>query len=183
LGKLVGSNFVSVHTDSQKTMMSRLKSWILLNVRVVKYGVVACVGILVNLSTLSLLFTISPHKGWTQSGVANVVSTLCNFFFHNLWTFADRQHQGVRLIRGFLSFALMSSAGILITTGAYVGFMKIAANLAIAKSHVGGLGIVLICQFFAILIGGFISYLLNWQFTWAKTKENSPAENSQVQEI
>jgi putative flippase GtrA len=166
---------VSVDSDTGKKA-GWLKSQILRNVRVVKYGVVACAGILVNLGTLTLLLTLSPHRSWMQAGVANVVSTAGNFIFHNQWTFADRQHQGARMIRGFLSFAFMSAAGILITTGAYVGFMRIAANLTFLNAHLGGLAIPLTCQFFAILLGGFVSYVLNWQFTWAETKETSPAD-------
>ena len=171
---------MSLHTGNQKKIAGWLRSRIPLNFRVIKYGVVACTGILVNLCTLTVLFTISSHRGWMQSAMANIVSTIGNFVFHNLWTFSDRQHQGLRLVRGFLSFACMSAAGISITTMAYVGFTKIATSLT---SHPGGLGIVLACQFLAILLGGSASYALNWEFTWAKTKASSSADTTQVQEI
>ena len=108
---------MNLHTITQMKIADWLKNQILLNVSVIKYVVVGCTGILVNLGTMVLLFTIASHRGWMQSGVANIVSTGGNFVFHNLWTFSDRQHQGFRLVRGFLSFAFMSAVGICITTG------------------------------------------------------------------
>jgi len=173
---MVGSNFVNLHTDTQMKIVDWMKSQILLNISVIKYGVVGCIGILVNLGTLALLFTISSQRGWMQSGVTNIVSTGGNFVFHNLWTFSDRQHQGLRLVRGFLSFAFMSAVGICITTAAYVSFTRIAAHLTITNFHLGGLGIALTCQFVAILLGGSVSYALNREFTWARTKESAPAQ-------
>ena len=175
---------MSPYSDTPKKT-NWLESRIRANFRVIKYGVVACSGIVINLGTLALLFTVSPHRGWMQSAIANIASTLANFVSHNLWTFSDRQHQGMRLIRGFLSFACMSAAGISITTLAYVAFTRMAASLVVASSHLGGLGIVLVCQFFAILLGGAVSYVLNWQFTWAQSKQTSRSESApaQVQEI
>lgn len=169
---------------TQKKIASWLKSQILLNVRVIKYGAVACTGILVNLGTLTFLFTLSSPQGWRQSGVANIVSTVGNFIFHNRWTFSDRPHQGLRMVRGFLSFACMSAAGICITTAAYVGFTRIAAGMRFTNSRPGALGIALTCQLLAIILGGAVSYALNWKFTWAQRKESAPvvAETTEVQE-
>ena len=167
---------MKLHRVTQKKIAGWFKSQILLNVSVIKYGVVGCTGILVNLGTMALLFTNSSQRGWVQSGLANIVSTMGNFVFHNLWTFSDQQHRGLRLVRGFLSFAFMSVVGICVTTAAYVGFSRIAAHLTITHFHLGGLGIVLTSQFIAILLGGSVCYGLNREFTWARTKENSPAQ-------
>lgn len=167
---------MKLYTVTQKEIAGWLKSQALLNSRVIKYGVVSCAGILVNLGTMALLFTDSSQRGWVQSGLANIVSTVGNFVFHNMWTFSDQQHQGLRLVRGFLSFVLMSTVGICITTAAYVGFTRIAAHLTITNFHLGGLGIALTCQFVAILLGGSASYALNREFTWARTKGRAPAQ-------
>jgi putative flippase GtrA len=174
---------VNLHTGTVKQISGWLKSQILLNVRVIKYGLVGCAGILVNLGAMTFLFTVSSQRGWVPSAVANIISTVNNFVLHNLWTFSDRRHQGLRLVRGFLSFALMSAVGICITTAGYVGFTRIAARLAITNSHLIGLGVVLSCQFAAILLGASFSFALNRQFTWARTKPSSPADSTQVQEI
>jgi putative flippase GtrA len=174
---------VTHYTGAQKTVLARLKSQLLLNARVVKYAIVGFTGIAVNLGTLALLLRISSQRGWMPSAGANIVSTAGNFVLHNLWTFSDRQHQGLRLVRGFLFFAFMSAVGICITTAAYVSFTRIAAYLPIVHGHPGGLGILLTCQFVAILLGASISYVLNWKFTWPETPESAPADTTEVQEI
>lgn len=174
---------MNLHTGTGKRIVDWLKSQILLNARVIKYGVVGGVGILVNLGTMMLLLTLSSRKGWMPSAGANIVSTLGNFVLHNLWTFSDRRHQGLRFVRGFLSFTLMSAIGIGLTTIAYVGFSQFAAHLTITNSHAGGLGIVLTCQFFAILLGASVSYALNREFTWPKVQESAPTDVTRFQEI
>jgi putative flippase GtrA len=175
-------NFVDLQTVVQKKIVGWLKNRILLNAGVIKYGVVGCTGILVNLGTMALLLTISSKRNWVPSAMANIVSTLGNFIVHNLWTFSDRRHQGWRLIRGFLLFAFMSLVGIFVATAAYVGFTRIAVHLTITNSHPGGLGVALVCQFVAILSGASISYALNQEFTWPRTR-SAPAETTQVKEI
>jgi putative flippase GtrA len=69
---------------------------------------------------MAFLFTNSSQRGWVQSGLANIVSTVGSFVFHNRWTFSDQQHQGLRLVRGFLSFVIMpqqSSSGLIAPVG------------------------------------------------------------------
>jgi putative flippase GtrA len=161
-----------------------LQSQIARNARVFKYGIVGCAGILTNLGTMALILTASSQRGWAPSAIANIVSTMGNFVLHNLWTFSDRQHQGLRLVRGFLSFALMSVLGIAVTTTAYVGFTRVAANVTITNSHSGSLAIVLPCQFAAILFGASLSYALNRAYTWPPTQtQETSTDASQVQEI
>src|ERR1700722_9893443 len=137
---------VNLSLSVQKEIAGGLKNQILPNARLIRYCVAGCVGIAVNLSIMALLFTISSQRGWIPSAMANVISTIGNFVFHNQWTFSDRQHQGFRLIRGFLSFALMSVAGICVTTAAYVGLTRIATHLMITNSHRDGVGTSLMCQ-------------------------------------
>ena len=174
---------MNLHTGTGKQISDWLKTQILANVRVVKYGLVGCSGILVNLGVMALLFTISSERGWVPSALANIASTVNNFILHNLWTFSDRRHQGMRLVRGFLFFALTSAVSISVTTAGFVAFTWMAARLTLTNSHLLGLGIVLPCQFVAILLGACFSYALNRQFTWARTKTSPPADSTQVQGI
>jgi len=104
---------VNHDTVVQETLTGWLHSQMRRNSRFIKYGIVGCVGIAANLSTMALLLTFTSQRGWIPSTLANIVSTVGNFFLHNLWTFSDRQHQGMRLVRGFVYFALMSGEGLL----------------------------------------------------------------------
>jgi len=168
--------------DRTNATIAPVKRRLLLNGRMLKYGIVGFTGIGVNLATMALFLTIGVGRGWVPSAIASVVSTSCNFIFHNCWTFSDRQHQGLRLVRGFLSFALISTIGVVITTEFYVIFTRFASHFAIVNSHLGKLGIPLTCQFAAILLGACMSYLLNGAFTWPRTQSKAGGEIVQVQE-
>jgi putative flippase GtrA len=160
-----------------------VKRQVLLNGRMLRYGIVGCTGIGVNLATMALCLSIGFGRGWVPSAIASLISTSVNFILHNLWTFSDRQHQGLRLLRGFLFFALVSTIGILITTELYVSFSRIASHIAMLNSHGGKLGIPLSCQFAAILLGACMSYLLNGAFTWPRAQSQPSARVTQMQEI
>jgi len=172
-----------MHNGTNDRMILLIKRQILFKGRMLKYGVVGCSGIAVNLGTMALFLTIGLGRGWLPSAVASVVSTSGNFIFHNCWTFVDRQCQGMRLVRGFLSFALISTIGIFITTEFYVSFTRAASHLAILNLHLGKLGIPLTCQFAAILLGACMSYLLNGAVTWPRVQSQPSANVAQVIEI
>jgi putative flippase GtrA len=160
-----------------------VKRRVLLNARMLKYGIVGFTGVGVNLATMALCLSIGFGQGWVPSAIASVVSTSGNFILHNSWTFSDRQHQGLRFLRGFLFFALVSTVGILITTEFYVSFSRIASHIAVLNSRGGKLRVPLSCQFAAILLGACMSYLLNGALTWPRTRSQPSAAVTQVQEI
>jgi putative flippase GtrA len=122
-------------------------------------------------------------RGWMLSAAANVMSTFSSFILHNAWTFSDRQHKGLRLLRGFLLFACMAVIGIFITAWIYVGLMRISAHLAVVSSHPGNNATPLICQLVAVLLVAAVSFLFNLTFTWPRTPANASGEAAQVQKL
>ena len=112
----IPSGSVNVDAVTRKTDPGWLKSQVLRNTRFIKYGIVGCIGIVANLATMALFVTLSSQRGWVPSAIANVVSTVGNFILHNVWTFSDRAHRGIHMVRGFIYFAIMSAAGIGIST-------------------------------------------------------------------
>jgi len=172
--------------DRQKArendIAGRLKTQVVRNARVIKYGIVGVVGILINLAAMAVLLRRFPAQSWVPSALANVLSTVVNFLLHNMWTFSDRRHQGASMIRGFVLYVLACGVGIFLTTVCYVQFVRLAGHLAIANTHLGKTLTPLACQCAAIFLGAAINYVLNKQFTWPQSQENQPAASAQTEE-
>lgn len=171
----------SVRGSHRDGIVFWVSSFALLNARMLKYGLVGCAGIMVNLGTMALFLTLGFGPGWMPSAIGTLISTCGNFILHNRWTFSDRQHQGLGLVRAFLCFAFVSTVGVSITTAFYIAFTRIVTHLAILTTHLGALGIPLTCQFGAVLMGACTSYLLNKEFTWPRAQSTGSSDIAQVQ--
>ena len=168
--------------DIEKQIASalRLPSW--LSLRVVKYGLVGCTGILVNLAVIAVLFKLTTVRGGLLSAAGTMVSSVTNFIFHNVWTFSDRRHQGkLRMVRGYFSYLLSCALGIGATTGSYVALVWMAARVPFTISH-GVLFIPLVCQTIAIFLGASINYILNREYTWPRQEAAARGEATQALE-
>lgn len=150
----------------ENDIVGRLRTQVVRNQRILKYGVVGVVGTVLNLAVLAGMLRFFPPQSWLPAAVANVFSTVVNFLLHNLWTFSDRAHQGMRMLRGFVVYVLMCGVGIFISTYGYVQLVRVAGHMGMMNTHLMKSLVPLGCQFVAIFFGAAINYGLNKQFTW-----------------
>jgi len=138
--------------------------------RFLKFGIVGATGVLVNLAVLTALFKMVGFRDWGASAVASCVANLSNYALNNLWTFADRAHKEWAVVRGYVSYFLMSLVGMAITTAIYTGLVWGIGRVwpATAVHSALSTAVVLSSQFIGILVGMFSNYELNKNVTWGK---------------
>ena len=137
---------MNLRTANQTNPADWLKSQIVHNIRVVKYVLVGCVGIVVNLGTLALLFTISSRRGWVPSAMARHRIDRGQFrppqHLDLFGSAAPRFAPGSRvsIFRGHVRRGHLHYDG---------GIRRLPRSCALGGHKVpsNGLGIALICQF------------------------------------
>ncbi|HLB86187.1 MAG TPA: glycosyltransferase [Terriglobales bacterium] len=144
----------------------------LLPARFIRFVLVGCTGIVVNLAAMALLLKLTDWRGWVASVVASLIANLNNYGLNNVWTFSDRAHRGFGLLKGYVSYLLMSTVGLGITTASYIGLAWTVAQFPLGKVDWNRLGIALFCQFLAIALGTFSNYILNKGVTWPGPARN-----------
>lgn len=85
--------------------------------RFLSFALVGATGLAVHLVALRLAFGTFALDFSLSQAVATFVAMVSNFFLNNALTYHDRRLSGVRLIRGFLGFCLISAAGAIANVG------------------------------------------------------------------
>jgi len=139
-----------------------------LPVRFFKYAVVGGTGIFVNLAVMAVLLTETNFHGWRASVLASLAANFQNYLLHNSWTYADRSHKGFRKLEGYLSYLLVSAAGLAVATGLYAGLVRALAHTALLQPEGGAqiLSIRLACQLLAVCAGIWTNFALNKVLPW-----------------
>jgi dolichol-phosphate mannosyltransferase len=139
--------------------------------RFLKFAVVGSIGVLVNLMAMALLLQLTNVRDWRASAIASLAANLNNYVMNNFWTFSDRLHRGFGVLKGYLSYLLMTSVGLLVTTSAYAALTWGPARLSLLGDPTRHFSpvITLACQFIAILLGTCSNYQLNKSITWSNT--------------
>jgi dolichol-phosphate mannosyltransferase len=136
--------------------------------RFLKFAIVGSSGIALNLAVLTGLIKLTGLHDWRVSAVASLAANVSNYVLNNSWTFADRVHRGWSTLRGYLSYLLMSSVGLLVSTGAYAGMTWGFKAITPGATNHGSTAVLLIFQFVGIVLGTFFNYKLNKHITWQK---------------
>jgi dolichol-phosphate mannosyltransferase len=138
------------------------------SVRVLKSAVVGGIGVFINLAVMALLLKLTKVRDWRASAIASLAANVHNYVLINFQIHADRLHKEFRKLEGYLSYLLVSAAGLVVTTGSYAGLVW---GLARASHMQGGIPahaslIRLSCQFIAVLLGVGFNYAMNKVFIW-----------------
>jgi dolichol-phosphate mannosyltransferase len=151
--------------------------------RFLKFTAVGSIGVIVNLIVLALLVHLTRWPDWQASAVASLLANVHNYVLNNIWSFADRTHRGSRILKGYLSYLVMSAVGLCVTTGAYAGLTWNLTQLSVLQNGTQRFASLtrLICQFVAVALGVYFNYELNKLTTWpdvARSRVRAPKQPS-----
>jgi dolichol-phosphate mannosyltransferase len=124
--------------------------------KLVMFALVGSFGVLVHLAVLSILFKwLSVDFGAAQTA-ATLTAMTANFALNNVITYHDRRLAGWAWIKGWLTFSLASSVGVV-------------ANVGVASVLFGAYDVQWIVSALAgILVGLLWNYVLTSVFTWKR---------------
>jgi len=143
------------------------------SVRLLKSAVVGGVGVFINLAVMALVLKLTKVRDWRASAIASLVANIHNYALINIQTHADRSHREFRRLEGYISYLLVTAAGLVLTTGSYAALIASLARTPLLRGGAAAPGffIRLSCEFVAILIAGWFNYTVNEVFT----SRSSPA--------
>jgi dolichol-phosphate mannosyltransferase len=155
----------------------------LMSDRFLKFAAVGSIGVIVNLVAMTLLLHLTHWRDWQVSAAASLFANLHNYVLNNIWSFADRAHRGLRILRGYLSYLGMSAVGLGVTTATYAGLTWSLTQLSNLQNGKQGFASLtqLFCQFIAVALGVYFNYELNKVITWpeiVRSNVRSPKQPS-----
>jgi len=136
-----------------------------MSVRFIKFALVGTSGIIVNLCAFLAFAKLFGMSDWRISMLAAFFANFTNYLFNNAWTFVDRTHGRWSLLRGYISYLVLSSIGLFASTLTFASLARIYQTLLhqpYRNSYMVGLAF----QLAAIFVGTFFNYELNSRFTW-----------------
>ncbi len=143
------------------------------SVRLLKSAVVGGIGVFINLAVMALVLKLTKVRDWRASAIASLVANIHNYSLINIQTHADRSHREFRRLEGYISYLLVTAAGLVLTTVSYAALIGSLARTPLLRGGAAAPGffIRLSCEFVAILIAGWFNYTVNEVFT----SRSSPA--------
>jgi dolichol-phosphate mannosyltransferase len=137
------------------------------SVRLLKSAVVGGIGVFINLAVMALVLKLTKVQDWRASAIASLIANVHNYAMINLQTYADRSHKEFRRLEGYLSYLLVTAAGLVLTTGSYAALIWSLARTSLLRGGAAtpGFFLRLSCEFAAILIAGWFNYTVNEVFT------------------
>jgi dolichol-phosphate mannosyltransferase len=137
--------------------------------RFLKFATVGSIGVGVNLLTMTLFLKLTGERGWQVSAAASLTANVNNYILNNYWTFSDRLHKGLGVVKGYFSYLLMTSIGLVITTSAYTILTSGLRQITLFRDAPPPFDwfTALFCQSLSIVFGMYLNYRLNTAITWS----------------
>jgi len=135
--------------------------------------VVGGIGVFINLAVMALVLKLTKVRDWRASAIASLAANMHNYALINFQSYADRSHKEFRRLEGYISYLLVTAAGLVLTTASYAALIASLARTPLLRGGAAAPGffIRLSCEFVTILIAGWFNYTVNEVFT----SRSSPA--------
>ena len=143
------------------------------SVRFVKSAMVGGFGVIVNLAVMALVLRLTKMQDWRASAIASLAANVHNYVMMNLQFHPEYSHKEFRRLEGYISYLLVSAAGLVLTTGSYAALIWSLTRTSLLRGDVPMpvFFIRLCCEFVAVLLAVWFNYKLNGVFV----SRSSPA--------
>ncbi|MGH9680146.1 MAG: GtrA family protein, partial [Candidatus Acidiferrales bacterium] len=134
------------------------------SIRYLKSAAVGGTGILFNLVVMALLLTQTRIHDWRASASASFAASVQNYFLMAVWSPAQGMSKGLQRLGDYLSYLLMSAAGLVAATAAYEELAWSVAQTHLLHAAASAFYTRLFCQLAAVLFGIGFNYVLTRGF-------------------
>jgi dolichol-phosphate mannosyltransferase len=143
------------------------------SVRFVKSAMVGGFGVIINLAVMALVLRLTKMQDWRASAIASLAANVHNYVMMNLQFHPEHSHKEFRRLEGYISYLLVSAAGLVLTTGSYAALIWSLTRTSLLRGEVPMpvFFIRLCCEFVAVLLAVWFNYKLNGVFV----SRSSPA--------
>jgi len=143
------------------------------SVRFVKSAMVGGFGVIINLAVMALVLRLTKMQDWRASAIASLAANVHNYVMMNLQFHPEYSHKEFRRLEGYISYLLVSAAGLVLTTGSYAALIWSLTRTSLLRGDVPMpvFFIRLCCEFVAVLLAVWFNYKLNGVFV----SRSSPA--------
>jgi putative flippase GtrA len=137
-----------------------------LSIKLIKYGMVGCSGIVIDFSVTYTLIEFTTSNIFVSNALGFVLAALSNYYINSKWTFKNNQTEKVS---GFLRFFFFSAIGLVLNYFILNLFMRYAEiDFYASKS----------CAIAVVFVWNFSA---NYLFTFKEKKRSG--SNSSVQNL
>jgi dolichol-phosphate mannosyltransferase len=127
-------------------------------IRFIAFSLVGAVGLGIHMTVLIILYSGFAWSFPVSQTTSTIAAMTSNFILNNILTYRELRLRGWRVIRGWLSFQLACSVGILANVGAAAWLHQKEPSFWLASAVAG------------VLIGAVWNYAITNTYIWNKPR-------------